>query len=244
MRLSRIAALCSGVKRPAIDVPARWTTASTPANRSGAGPSGFHCRSSLPRAGRRTRRITRCPPVVRNAVSAEPTSPDAPVTATVSGCAPASAASRCAAQVVGELSVAVDEGGAQRRRGHRGVDAIAHQGAALRVAELVGVAPPADRHGPARTSGRPRTARRRSGAADRSPPDRAGPPIAARRADPAPPRPSASDSVSDSTVIGCHGGTSRVIAPAGCARRTPRPTDGRRCFRIRCPCLLPAAVAN
>ena len=47
---------------------------------------------------RRTSRITRWPPVLRNAVNAEPTSPDDPVTATVAGLKPCSAASRCAAK--------------------------------------------------------------------------------------------------------------------------------------------------
>ncbi len=87
-----------GLNRPAIDAPAKCTTASTPSSRSGAGRFGFHWRSRSLRASRRTRRITRCPPVLRNATNAEPTRPDAPVTATTIEPAPAARASRCAAR--------------------------------------------------------------------------------------------------------------------------------------------------
>ena len=48
-------------------------------------------------------------------------------------------------QVVGELSVAIGEGGVQRRPGHGGVDPITHPGGTLPgLAELVGMTPPAD----------------------------------------------------------------------------------------------------
>ena len=42
MRLSRIAALCRSVNRPAIEAPARWIAASTPDSRSGAGAPVSH----------------------------------------------------------------------------------------------------------------------------------------------------------------------------------------------------------
>ena len=98
MRLSRISRLCAEVNRPAIDAPARWITASTPLSRSGAGLAGSQYRSSLPRADLRTSRITRCPPLVRNADNAEPTRPDAPLIAITRGTSPLSAARRCAAR--------------------------------------------------------------------------------------------------------------------------------------------------
>ncbi len=59
--------------------------------------SGFHCRSSGLVVECRTRRITRWPPVDRNAANCAPTSPEAPVMATVSGVNPWAAAARCAA---------------------------------------------------------------------------------------------------------------------------------------------------
>ena len=145
MRLSRIAALCADVNRPAIDAPARCTTASTPDSRSGAGRSGFHSRSPSLRAGWRTSRITRCPPVLNNAVSAEPTSPDAPGDRDDQRCRPGLGGVAVRGQVIGELAVAVDEGGPQRRCRHGRFDAIADPGRApVGLAELVGVPPPAD----------------------------------------------------------------------------------------------------
>lgn len=98
IRLSRMMVRCASVNRPAIDAPARWMTASTSSSRSGAGHVGSQRLLSDPAAAVRIRRMTRWPPVVRNDVSADPTSPDAPVTATVRGRIPVSAASRWTAR--------------------------------------------------------------------------------------------------------------------------------------------------
>ena len=79
--------------------PARWTTASTPASALDVDaarrrdPSATSPGSSAREPGRgRTSRRTRWPPLVRNAHSACPTKPEAPVTATVSGAGPAAVA--------------------------------------------------------------------------------------------------------------------------------------------------------
>ncbi len=155
MRLSRIAALCPAVKRPAIDAPARCTTASTPDSRSGAGASGRHCRSSfvacrppdqpdhpVPAGGQKRRE--RRPDQAGRARDRD----DHRLRARRRGVA-------VGGQVVGELAMPVDERGPQRRTGHRGVDLVAHAGAtAGRIGELVGVPPPADDAG--RQGSRPR----------------------------------------------------------------------------------------
>ena len=114
-----------------------------------------HCRSSFARAGRRTSRMTRCPPVVRNAVSADPTRPgragdgdDHRLGARLGGIA-------MRGEVVGQLAMPVDERRPQGRAGNRGVDLVAHpRAAAGSVEEFVGVPPPAD--GPRRQRSRPR----------------------------------------------------------------------------------------
>jgi len=81
-RLSRIRAFFAAVHRPvAMPSPARCTTAS--ASSSAPWPSapatGSH-RTSPSAGGRRTSRRTMCPPAVRAGISAEPISPDEPVT--------------------------------------------------------------------------------------------------------------------------------------------------------------------
>ena len=213
MRLSRIAARCPSVKRPAIDAPARWTTASTPLSRSAAGACGFHSRSSSPRAAVRTSLITRWPPVVKNALSADPTRPDAPVMAMTSGCGARLGGVAVGGEVVDELALPVDERRPQRRGGHRRLDLVVHQGPRSVVAERVGVPPARRSPGAARTPARVTPARRRTAlpamyadgswrATHRNPPGR-----------PRTASPSASDGDSCTTVIGCHGGTSRRIAP-------------------------------
>jgi hypothetical protein len=48
-------------------------------------------------------------------------------------------------EIVGQLAMPVDEGRAQRRTRHRGVDVVVHcRGAGVGITEPVGVAPPAD----------------------------------------------------------------------------------------------------
>ena len=84
-RLWYISRLWPAVNLPAIGTPARWTMASVPARISGSGFSGSQALSSDPPGARRTSRMTRWPPVDRNATSAEPTSPPEPVMATVRG---------------------------------------------------------------------------------------------------------------------------------------------------------------
>ncbi len=85
LRLSMTARLWRSLKRPAMDAPARCTTASTPSRSRGPGLSGSHWRSPGPVGGCRTNRTTLWPPVVRNAARADPISPEDPVMATVSG---------------------------------------------------------------------------------------------------------------------------------------------------------------
>ena len=63
--------------------------------------------------------MTRWPPVRRNAVNAEPTSPDDPVTAMVEAGQTVLGRQPMCGQIVGELAVPIDEHLAQRRRRYR-----------------------------------------------------------------------------------------------------------------------------
>ena len=68
--------------------------------------------------------------------------------ATTIGFAPADSSIAMRGEVVGELSMPVDERGPQHRRRHRGVDLVAHPRATpAGLGELVGVPPPADHPG-------------------------------------------------------------------------------------------------
>src|SRR6266702_6386965 len=88
-RLERILAFFSAVHLPAaMFSPARCTTASSPSRPavSTLPAAGSHCTSAVPGRGRdRTRRVTRCPLLVRKGTRAEPTSPLAQVTRTFTG---------------------------------------------------------------------------------------------------------------------------------------------------------------
>src|SRR5437773_2251232 len=88
-RLERILAFFSAVHLPAaMFSPARCTTASSPSRLvvSTLPATGSHCASAVPGRGRdRTRRVTRCPLLVRTGTKAEPTSPLAPVTRIFTG---------------------------------------------------------------------------------------------------------------------------------------------------------------
>ncbi len=70
-RLARISRRRRGVQSPAIDVPARCTTASTPSSAAAsiAPADGSQWAQPAPGSRRRVRRTTSCPPVVRNAAS-------------------------------------------------------------------------------------------------------------------------------------------------------------------------------
>ena len=89
--------------------------------------------------------MTRWPPVLSSAVSAEPTRPVAPVTATTSGAVPAIGGVAVGGEVVGELAVPVDERRSQRGAGHGRLDPVVHPGPRQPsfgdVLEVVGVPP-------------------------------------------------------------------------------------------------------
>ena len=127
-RLSRTACLWARVNRPAMDAPARWTTASTPSKAAGSGERVPTALTFPARGVPLTSRTTRYPPVERYADSAEPTSPEDPVTATVGGRAPERSGPSVSGQIVAELPLPVAEGLEQEPARYRRVDGVAHPG--------------------------------------------------------------------------------------------------------------------
>ena len=243
MRLSRIAALCA-VGEPSGDRRAGQMHDGVDAGQQiGCRPVRIPLPlSSSPCAGRRTSRITRCPPVLRNADSAEPTRPDAPVTATTSGFAPARRRRdvrpdrRRAAGAGRRTSSAAPPRAPWCRRGRTPLCRR------RRLAELVGVPPPADDPcGPRRRALRGQLVDepvRRVEAGRivlRDPAQAAG--QAQHRAP-----------VGQRRRLRQHlhrlprRHQPRHRARAGYATRTPRPADGRRRFRTRCPC--PSVISS
>ncbi len=115
VRLARICSFRVAVQRPeAMDSPARWITASTPARSSGRSRSYPAPAAMAPGAGWRPSRTTSWPPAVRNAVSADPTNPFAPETATRVG--PRSRHRQCAARSAASTAWRKTKVRARRRR--------------------------------------------------------------------------------------------------------------------------------
>src|SRR4051812_18742737 len=88
-RLRRITSLYDAVQRfSATPAPARWTTALTSSSSAGSSrrAEGSQVRSSGAFAAPRTNRTTSWPSPCRCGASADPISPDAPVTATLKQC--------------------------------------------------------------------------------------------------------------------------------------------------------------
>src|SRR5579872_3419461 len=84
IRLSRTRRFLVSVQRPTMDSPARCITASKPDTDSGAsGRDGPHAISLLPDAAPRTMRVTWYPFDCNAGSSAEPMSPEAPLTKTL-----------------------------------------------------------------------------------------------------------------------------------------------------------------
>lgn len=150
MRLSRIAALWESVNRPAIDAPARWTTASTPSSRSGAGsrvPASFvgalrfpaHQADYLVATRGQEGRQGSTHESARSGHRDRPGSDALRVRPAV------------AREIVGELAVPVTEGLGEETARYRRVDAIGDAGAEfVDDVEAVFVAPRADDGGGAR----------------------------------------------------------------------------------------------
>ena len=155
-----------------MEAPARCTSASTSANDRGSGASGSQVRSSGERPARRTSRMTRCPPVVRNAAQGGADQPRGAGDRDGQRVWPESPQGALSVQVADQLAMAVAEHLVEQRPRDRGLDHVGQPGAATGRRRRT-------RGGGARATEAKPACRRRDGVG-RTP--RAGPPSAPRRA--------------------------------------------------------------